>query len=174
MWPLMGYLIIVGVKTSSVDSILAAQSFHWFYKDQKALDEIHRVLKPLGMLGLLWYVPDRSVSWIRNIEGMLDPKFEAIADINVYDEKVFTPLREHGGFGNEGSDLDNYPSSQEFSLTDVIDRYRGKSVVAMAQEAEKEFMLKAIEEEMKTNPDTKDKQKYIFKFVSRFHWFQKL
>ena len=87
----MGYLIIVGVKTSSVDSILAAQSFHWFYKDQKPLDEIHRVLKPLGMLGLLWYVPDRSVSWIRNIEGMLDPKFEAIADINVYDEKVFTP-----------------------------------------------------------------------------------
>ena len=164
------------MESSSVDSILAAQSFHWFYNDQRALDEIHRVLKPHGMLGLLWYVPDRSVSWIKNIEGMLDPMFEAFTGINTYDDKVIVPLREHGGFGNEGSNLDdyNYPSSQEFSLTDVIDRYRGKSVVASAQGAEQERLLKAIEQEMKTNPDTKDKEKYFFKFISRIYWFQKM
>ena len=89
---------------------------------------------------------------------------------------MIVPLREHGGFGNEGSNLDDYsyPSSQEFSLTDVIDRYRGKSVVASAQGAERERLLKAIEQEMKTNPDTKDKEKYFFKFISRVYWFQKI
>ena len=163
------------MESSSVDSIVAAQSFHWFYKDQRALDEIHRVLKPHGMLGLLWYVPDRSVSWIENIEGMLDPMFEAFTGINIYDDKVIVPLREHGGFGNEGSNRDDYsyPSSQEFSLTGVIDMYRTKSVVASAQGAEKEGFLKAIEQEMKTNPDTKDKEKHIFKFISKMCWCQK-
>ena len=127
------------------------------------------------MFGILWNVPDRSVSWIKNIEEMIDPKFEAVAGFTVYDEKVFyRPLQEHGGFGNKGSDLDNYPSSQEFSLTDVIDRYKGISIIAIAQGAEKELMLKAIEQEMKTNPDTKDKEKYIFKYVSKIFWFQKM
>lgn len=38
---------------NSVDSILIAQGFHWF-SDHKSLDEMHRVLKPGGKLGLIW------------------------------------------------------------------------------------------------------------------------
>lgn len=166
---------VAGLSDNSVDCILAATSFHWFYKDQKAIEEIHRVLKPKAMLGLIWYLPDRSVSWIKNIEEMLDPKYEALKfGINTYDEKALIPLRDHGGFVNEGADVTSYTYSQEFSLTDVIDRYKGKSVVAAAQEAEKESMLRYIEEEMKTNPETKNKEKYIFKFLKKLHWFQKI
>ncbi|CAB3987170.1 SAM-dependent methyltransferase [Paramuricea clavata] len=164
-----------GLTNNSVDCILAATSFHWFCKDQKAIEEIHRVLKPKAMLGLIWYVPDRSVSWIKNIEEMLDPKYKVPKfGISNYGETVLIPLQDHGGFVNEGSDVTSYTYRLELNLTDVIEMYKGKSIIAAAQGAEKELMLQAIEQEMKTNPETKNEEKYIFKFVKKLHWFQKI
>jgi SAM-dependent methyltransferase len=36
-----------------VDAVTVGQAFHWF-DGEKALDEIHRVLRPRGMLALIW------------------------------------------------------------------------------------------------------------------------
>src|ERR1700677_165651 len=44
----------------SVDAVVCAQSFHWFATPQ-ALQEIHRVLKSGGALGLVWNLRDDSV-----------------------------------------------------------------------------------------------------------------
>jgi SAM-dependent methyltransferase len=44
------------VADASVDAIFAAQSFHWF-NDLESLAEIARVLRPGGVLELLWNVP---------------------------------------------------------------------------------------------------------------------
>ncbi|KAH9844443.1 Methyltransferase domain [Teratosphaeria destructans] len=45
------------VEDESVDAVVVAQAFHWFATKQ-ALREIHRVLKPHGVLGLIWNVED--------------------------------------------------------------------------------------------------------------------
>ena len=164
---------IAGLATNSVDCILAAQSFHWFYNNPKAIEEIHRVLKPKAMLGLIWYVPDRSVSWIKNIEEILDRKFNASKVINTFSEEVLTPLQDHAGFVNEGSDLNTYTYEQHFDAADIINRYKSKSVIAAAQEAERQLMLQEIEQEIKTNPEIKNKEKFIFKFAMKIFWFQK-
>ena len=158
-----------------MDSILCGESFHWFYNDQKALQEIHRVLKPnCGILGLLWYVPDRSVLWIKNLEEICDPIYQRKKLINTYDECVTTPLLQTGGFTNKGSDLGSYSCSQEFDLNGVIERYKTKSVVASAEASEKQLLLEAIEQEMKRNEETKNKEKHIYKFVMKIHWLQKV
>ncbi|KAI9814116.1 MAG: hypothetical protein M1832_006004 [Thelocarpon impressellum] len=46
------------------DGVVAAQSFHWF-ANATALKEIHRVLRPGGVLGLIWNVEDYNAppSW---------------------------------------------------------------------------------------------------------------
>jgi SAM-dependent methyltransferase len=58
----------------TVDAILCGEGFHWFDGD-RALPELHRVVRPGGGLGLLWNLHrwDRSVPWVREIERLIAP-----------------------------------------------------------------------------------------------------
>jgi len=55
----------------SVDAVTVADGFHWF--DQpKALEEIHRVLRPRGGLAVLTTVPDwTGTSWAHDVGTMM-------------------------------------------------------------------------------------------------------
>ena len=61
----------------------------------------------------------------------------------------------------------------ELDLNGIMERYKAYSVIACASGEERERLLQAIERQMKTDPDTKDKQKYSYKFVIYTHWFEK-
>ncbi len=59
---------------ASLDAVVAGQAYHWF-DPATALPEIARVLRPGGLLGLLWNVRDDDVPWIHDlgeIMGALD------------------------------------------------------------------------------------------------------
>lgn len=47
----------------SVDAVLVGQAFHWFPRPQ-ADRELARVLRPGGVVGLIWNFPDLTVPWI--------------------------------------------------------------------------------------------------------------
>lgn len=51
----------IPLEANSVDSVIAAQAFHWF-GDEQSLKEIRRVLRPGGTLGLIWNAHVPSVS----------------------------------------------------------------------------------------------------------------
>lgn len=57
----------------SADAVVVAQAFHWF-NGPKALAEIHRVLKPLGGLGLVWNGQDRTIDWVEAIWQEVDAR----------------------------------------------------------------------------------------------------
>jgi SAM-dependent methyltransferase len=54
------------------DAVVAAQAFHWF-DGERALAEIHRVLRPEGRLCLLWNVRDEDVDWVARLTEIIDP-----------------------------------------------------------------------------------------------------
>jgi ubiquinone/menaquinone biosynthesis C-methylase UbiE len=53
------------------DGVVAAQAFHWF-DGEAALEEVHRVLKPSGRLGLLWNLRDESEPWVAKLTEIVD------------------------------------------------------------------------------------------------------
>lgn len=55
----------------SIDVVICAQSFHWF-ANQQSLDEIARVLKPNGKLGLIWNSRDDSVDWVARMVQLIN------------------------------------------------------------------------------------------------------
>lgn len=51
-------------------------AFHWFAYDEKSMIQLHRVLKPKGMLGVTWIIPDKiAQSYVSKVYDYLIPYF---------------------------------------------------------------------------------------------------
>jgi ubiquinone/menaquinone biosynthesis C-methylase UbiE len=55
---------------ASVDAVLAASSWHWMDAD-RALHEVARVLRPGGVLGVVWAGPDRDGPFLAQAQSLL-------------------------------------------------------------------------------------------------------
>lgn len=83
----------------SVDAVICAASFHLF-ATAEALNEIRRVLKPDGALGLVWNMRDKSVPWVASIIEIMAPhdpgniSFEAREWKMLFPTPGFSPLQE--------------------------------------------------------------------------------
>lgn len=62
----------IPLPDGAVDVVVCAQAFHWF-ATAAALAEMRRVLKPGGMLGLIWNVRDEQVDWVAALTALTDP-----------------------------------------------------------------------------------------------------
>ena len=56
----------VPLPDGSVDAVLVGTAFHWFDTD-RALPEIARVLRPGGVLGVLYDLTDDSIPWVAEL-----------------------------------------------------------------------------------------------------------
>ena len=57
------------IAGGTVDALTVAQAFHWFDPD-RALAEIHRVLRPGGRLGIVGNRADTSVAWVARLSSI--------------------------------------------------------------------------------------------------------
>jgi SAM-dependent methyltransferase len=67
---LIGTAEQIPLADREVDAVLVGQAFHWF-DVPKALTEIGRVLRPGGVLGVLWNHEDQRVAWVSGFEDLI-------------------------------------------------------------------------------------------------------
>ena len=94
----------IPLPDASVDAVVCAQAFHWFATGA-ALAEIHRVLRPDGMLALVWNGRDQSVDWVAQVSRITDayegdtPRYQTGRWRDAFDAGLFTLVDEQR-FGN--------------------------------------------------------------------------
>ena len=96
----------IGLPGASADAVTVGQAFHWF-DGTRALAEIHRVVRPGGVLALLWNRRDMRSELQAQISALLEPHRRGVPAHRddawrtaIDDSLLFGPLREET-FANE-------------------------------------------------------------------------
>jgi SAM-dependent methyltransferase len=137
---------------ASVDAVVCAQSFHWF-ASRAALDEIHRVLKPGGRLGLVWNLRDARVPWVAKLDAIVNryegdaPRYYTGAWRNAFPHEGFGPLVDtHFSLGHTGSPEDV-----------IVHRVRSTSFIASLPEAARAEIDAAVRKLIESQPELSGK-----------------
>ncbi|MGZ5279037.1 MAG: methyltransferase domain-containing protein [Pseudobdellovibrionaceae bacterium] len=149
----------------AVSILFSAQAFHWF-NGSKALEEIHRVLKTGGKLGLIWNARDESLDWVSTLPKIIDPHEggapryksmkwkEAFAATN-----LFSDLH-----------LKQFSYMQVGNLEMILDRVGSISFISALPEGKKEEVLNQVRELIQNHPETKDRPEIRLPYRTDVYW----
>jgi SAM-dependent methyltransferase len=140
-------------EAGSIDVVTVAQAFHWF-DAPRALDEIARVLRPSGSLGLIWNVRDERVPWVAGLTRIMEPHRGDTPTHRtgawrraIEDDPRFTPLVEH-----------TFLSTQHLTPDGVIDRVASVSFIAALPDAERAHVEQQVRALLASDEDTRGRE----------------
>jgi ubiquinone/menaquinone biosynthesis C-methylase UbiE len=125
----------IPLRSRSVDLVVCGQSFHWFDHDL-ALPEIARVLRPGGILALVWNTYDESIPWVRRLKQLISP------EAGTQDEAAM-PLMETPYFGFV--DTRQFRFWQTHTAASLADLTRSVSHVATMSESGRASVLAKVD-----------------------------
>jgi SAM-dependent methyltransferase len=137
----------IPVNDGAADVVVCAQSFHWF-ATKSALQEIRRVLRRGGSLGLIWNVRDESVDWAAAMTAIMAPyqgdapRYGSGEWRKLFPADRFGPLREqHFRNGHTG------PPEQV-----IVDRVLSTSFIAALERPKHHIVAARLRDLIATNP----------------------
>lgn len=110
----------------SIDVVVCAQSFHWF-DHARALPEIARVLRPGGVLALVWNQRDEAIPWVRRLGALIGDEGQ--------NRDLIEPVRSSTFFGP--IDEAQFRTWQKLDRDSLIDLARSRSRIAVMAEEER-------------------------------------
>lgn len=151
----------VTLSDAAADALICAQAFHWF-ATELALEEIYRVLKPGGELGLVWNVRDDSVDWVAAITEIITPYEGEAPRYSKGDWR-------HAFTNRFFSDLEESCFAYEHigpPARVILDRSLSVSFIAALPDDEKSLVRERLNELISTHPAIKGRQIISFPYVT--------
>lgn len=126
----------VPLPHASVDAVLVGQAWHWFDHEQ-ALAQVRRVLRPGGVLGLLWNVFDDRVPWVAKLAAAAaaaaEDRLSAMDDELPYEGE---PVPERRGFAH----------NQAMTRDLLVDNLASRSAIVLMAPAQRADLLRRVRE----------------------------
>jgi len=153
---------------ASVDVVVCAQAFHWF-ANAAALDEIARVLKPSGRLGLIWNMRDARVSWVAQLDRIVNrhevdtPRYYTGAWRAAFPHARFGPLHEtHFSLGHTG-----HPDDV------IVQRVRSTSFIAALLPSAQAEVEQQVRELIASTPELAGQSEVTVPYETAAFWCEK-
>ena len=159
----------IPVEDESVDAVFCAQAFHWF-ASKETLTEIKRVLKPGGILGLVWNVRDESIDWVSALTQIMlpydqgTPRFQSGQWRTVLPAEGFSELQEVRFKHTHRGDFESV----------VVNRIMSVSFIAALPMSDQEHVRGQIWNLLSSCDDLSDEAKVSFPYETLATWMVKL
>jgi MOSC domain-containing protein YiiM/ubiquinone/menaquinone biosynthesis C-methylase UbiE len=155
----------IPLPNHSVDAIVVGQAFHWF-DGIRAVSEIRRVLKPEGVLGLIWQARELSRPWIERLDSIIDrvddghPRFRTMAWREVFDRTaLMEPLQ-----------TATFRIVQRGTPETIVDRVASISYIAAMSESRRTAVLGEVRELLEKDPDTAGVEIVELPYTAHIYW----
>ncbi|THH12025.1 hypothetical protein EW145_g260 [Phellinidium pouzarii] len=155
-----------GVSDGWADLLVTAQAFHWCPDHKAALQEFARVLKPNGVVVLVWNLEDRErAGWVAQLRDVYEefeqgsPQFRLGLWRKVFDEPSYADIFQPGEEAVFSFDITGTTES-------VVDRVCSKSYIAVLSEENKRVVKQKVKDvvERGDNKVWIDQAQGVFKY----------
>lgn len=136
----------IPLPDSCVDAVLVGQAWHWFDAD-RTFAEVARVLRPGGVLAVLWNGDDAHVDWVR---GLYEAgRWNSMA-VRAPDEEPSLPA--HPAFAPDG--FAQFSNPIPTTVDGLVASLRTHSWALIAEPADREATFDRIRAYLATRPET--------------------
>ncbi|KAI0035092.1 S-adenosyl-L-methionine-dependent methyltransferase [Vararia minispora EC-137] len=155
-----------GAPDASADIVVIAQAFHWCPDYNAAAEEFARVLRPRGILVLIWNLEDREgAAWVAQLREIYEARENGTPQFRLgLWRAVFDTPNYKSSFVDTQEEIFAY--TLEGSLEIVTDRVQSKSYITMLEQNEKAKVIEQIREIIERGDGKKwiDEGKGIFEY----------
>jgi SAM-dependent methyltransferase len=155
----------IPVADGSIDAVVAAQSFHWF-DGERALPEIHRILREEGTLGLIWNIRDEASDWSERLTAIFDrlagdsPRYRDGRWREAFERTdLFGPLHRRVAYHV------HHVTPEAF-----MDRALSVSYVASAPEAERDRLITDVTELLGADEELAGRDEIVMPYRTDVFW----
>jgi SAM-dependent methyltransferase len=156
---LLGPAEDIPLPDSSMDVVTVGQAFHWF--DQPAaLAEMRRVLRPGGIVGLLYNARDDREQWVADMAA-IDGGGDILSQV---EPERWAALAGDDGFVDV--ERRDFPNPVPFSAERLTGFAWSTSSVSTRPPAERDDALRRLAELAETHPDVAGRSSFPMPFVT--------
>jgi SAM-dependent methyltransferase len=140
----------IPLADASVDGVFAGQAFHWFANDL-AIQEIARVLRPGGVLSLVWNEPDgERASPLPEQYGAYLKELHDVGMAMFEDAPPWQDVIARGPFGEVHESV--VPHDHVLDRAGVLDNARSVSWIASRPDDERDAIMQRLDELLTDGP----------------------